>query len=197
MDIIEVIKAIWVFIKTIWANSPTFFPAAVGALIAVFSIRTQRKTSKEKNSLDFEAAYKRNEKVVEAWSEVLRIYADRGNVPLEEWGKPENSQSDGSKALKIIFNEWERCANAVHHKLYDEEYLYKVYGSTLIFLDVCFEPYIQECWKKNHRFYRNMKMLALRWRVRRAYEDDDGDLIEYKKVLKEAKACVDKLKIRY
>ncbi|EMK7468478.1 TPA: DUF4760 domain-containing protein [Escherichia coli] len=187
----------WKFLSDIWYSSPTFYPGVAGALIAVISIRNQRKTSREKNSLDFEAAYKRNKDIVEAWSEVLRIYKDRHNFPIADWGKEEYSQTDGSKALKLIFNEWERCANAVNNGLYDERYLYRVYGSTLIFLDVHFEPYMEECRKRNPRFYRNLKCLALRWRVRRAYEDMDNDTKEYKKLLNEAQHLVNKLHARF
>lgn len=128
---------------------------------------------------------------------MLRIYKDRANFPIADWGRDENSQTDGAKALKIIFNEWERCANAVNNDLYDEQYLYKVYGSTLIFLDVHFEPYMEECRKRNPRFYRNMKCLALKWRVRRAYEDSENETKEYKKLLKEAQELVDKLHAQF
>lgn len=183
--------------SSIWESSPTFYPGAAGALIAVISIRNQRKTSREKNSLDFEAAYKRNKDIVDAWSEVLRIHKDRHNFPIADWGKEEYSQTDGAKALKLIFNEWERCANAVNNGLYDERYLYRVYGSTLIFLDVHFEPYMEECRKRNPRFYRNLKCLALRWRVRRAYEDQENDSREYQKLLNEAKRLVDKLHTKF
>ncbi|HBT9658446.1 TPA: DUF4760 domain-containing protein [Klebsiella pneumoniae] len=195
--IFELLGHIWKFLVDLWDKNPTFYPGMIGAYIAVTSIRTQRRTSREKNSLDFEAAYKRNKEVVDAWAEVIRIHKDRGTVPIEEWGKGENSQTDGAKALKTIFNEWERCANAVNNGLYDDKYLYKVYGSTLIFLDVHFEPYMAECRKTNPRFYRNMKCLALKWRVRRAYEDADKETKEYQELLKQSQKLVDKLHIRF
>lgn len=195
--ILSALSSLWAFLASVWDSSPTFYPGLAGALIAVISIRNQRRTSREKNSLDFEAAYKRNKEVVEAWTEVLRIYKDRANFPIADWGREENAQIEGAKALKIIFNEWERCANAVNNDLYDEQYLYKVYGSTLIFLDVHFEPYMEECRKRNPRFYRNMKCLALKWRVRRAYEDSENETKEYKKLLKEAQELVDKLHAQF
>ncbi|WP_238084500.1 DUF4760 domain-containing protein [Pseudescherichia vulneris] len=195
--ILSAFATLWSFLVDIWKASPTFYPGLAGAIIAVTSIRNQRRTSREKNSLDFEAAYKRNKEVVDAWIEVLRIYKDRANFPIANWGKDEFSQTEGGKALKIIFNEWERCANAVSNDLYDEQYLYKVYGSTLIFLDVHFEPYMEECRKRNARFYRNMKSLALKWRVRRAYEDAENETKEYKKLLKDAQALVERLNAHF
>lgn len=182
-------------IVTTWRNNPTFYAGVSGTVIAVLSIRAQRRTSREKNSLDFEVAYKRNESVAAAWSELLRIYKDRGHFPLEHWAQPANSQSAGAKALKTIFNEWERCANAVHHHLYDEKYLYCVYGSTLIFLDISFEPYMAECRKNNPRVYKNMKVLALRWRVRRAVEDADNKIKKRAMLLRKAQRCIDELSV--
>ncbi|MFL1906554.1 DUF4760 domain-containing protein [Plesiomonas shigelloides] len=193
----ELISILVNTLKSIWDNNPTFYPGAIGALIAILSIKTQRQTSREKNSLDFEAAYKRNDQVNEAWAKVLEIYKNRLTTPVEHWGRPDLSQTDEAKALKTIFNEWERCANAIHHKIYDEKYLYKVYGSTLIFLDVQFDPYIQECRKKNPRFYRNMKLLALNWRVRRAYDDADNKDKNYAKLLKDAQKCIDRLNVTF
>lgn len=195
--VLSAINYTWQHAVSLWDRNPTFYPGLAGALIAVFSIRNQRRTSREKNSLDFEAAYKRNNEVVEAWAEVLRIYKDRDNFPIADWGREEHAQTDGGKALKIIFNEWERCANAVNNELYDEQYLYKVYGSTLIFLDVHFEPYMMECRKRNPRFYRNMKCLALKWRVRRAYEDVENETKEYTQLLRESQKLVDKLHARF
>lgn len=195
--ILSSISYTWEFAAALWERNPTFYPGIAGAVIAIKSIGNQRRTSREKNSLDFEAAYKRNKEVVEAWSEVLRIYKDRANFPIASWGKAEFSQTEGAKALKLIFNEWERCANAVNNNLYDEQFLYKVYGSTLIFLDVHFEPYMAECRKTNPRFYRNMKCLALKWRVRRAYEDVENETKEYKRLLKSAQKLVNKLHARF
>jgi len=188
---------LWKFIHDTWHNSPTFFPGLFGAIFAWFSIRNQKQNSREKNSLDFEAAYKRNDKVVEAWDTVRKIYSERNVHQLSHWGTKDTEQTPEAKALATIFNEWERCANAVNNGLYDDHYLYRVYGSTLIFLDVHFSPYIEERRKINPRFYRNMKILALTWRIRRAYEDSDGEAKEYIEQLKEAEKCVEKLKITY
>ncbi|MFP1871897.1 DUF4760 domain-containing protein [Lonsdalea quercina] len=186
------------FLEGTFTNNPTFYPGVAGALIAFFGIRNQRRTSREKNSLDFEAAYKRSADVRNAWQILLKIEKNRLNVPLSYWGKKESAESKESVALKIIFNEWERCANAVNNNLYDDNYLYKVYGSTLIFLDIHFEPYMQECRKRNPRFYRNLKCLALKWRVRRSQEGDSAQLTrEYKKKLRLAHRAVKKLNVKY
>ncbi|MCD2526567.1 DUF4760 domain-containing protein [Providencia huaxiensis] len=169
------IETITQAITNTWTTSPTFFAGIFGALIAIIGVVAQRKTSREKNSLEFEAAYKRNDKILKAWDTVLKVYKERDEKPLSLYGTEEKRGTVEAKALATIFNEWERCANAVNHKIYDDKYLYRVFGSTLIFLDIQFEPYMEECRKINPRFYRNLKWLALKWRVRRAHEDHEND----------------------
>lgn len=158
-------------ISTLWDLSPTFFPAAVGAFIAIVSILAQRKTSREKNSLDFEGSYKRSDTVNDAFDVLVKVYMNKFEVPLAFWGDRENSRTEEAKALRTIFNEWERCANAVKHKIYDDAYLYKIYGSTVLDLDARFGEYIDSCQSWNSRVYNNFKWLALKWRIRRSYED--------------------------
>lgn len=174
-------------------SSPTFYPAAIGVIVAVYSILTQRKTSREKNSLDFEVSYKRSDNVNAAFDVLVEINKNRLSVPLSHWGKLENSRTDEAKALRTIFNEWERCANAVKHNIYDDLYLYKIYGSTVLHLDTTFGEYISECQGWNERVYRNFKWLVLKWRVRRSYEDGKPKNNECKKALKEIEVLLKKI----
>ncbi len=51
-------------------NNPTFFSTLLAAGVAVIVFILARKTSREKNSLDFEARYKDSEKIQKAWSVV-------------------------------------------------------------------------------------------------------------------------------
>jgi len=182
----------------LYTKSPTFYPAALGAYIAFNSIKNQRQSAREKNSLDFESAYKRNKDIEDAWMAILAIHKDRILFPIENYGKREYGNTENAKSLRTIFNEWERCANAVHSRIYDDLYLYRAHGSTLIFLDVHFGPYMDECRERNPRIYANLKKLALQWRIRRAYEDANGISGEdYKKILKKAQESVDKLPIKF
>lgn len=195
--VLKTIEATVKVLKELYVTSPTFYPAAIGALIALVSIKKQRQSSREKNSLDFESAYKRNKDIEDAWLSVLSIHKNRLVYPIEEYGKIENGHTENAKSLRTIFNEWERCANAVHSKIYDDQYLYKAHGSTLIFLDVHFGPYIEKCQERNPRIYSNLKMLALQWRVRRAYDDTNGvSSEEYKKAMKLAQESVNKLNVK-
>ncbi|EPY4072244.1 MULTISPECIES: DUF4760 domain-containing protein [Klebsiella pneumoniae complex] len=167
-------------------DSPTFYPAAIGVIVAVVSIWTQRRTSREKNSLDFEISYKRSDNVNAAFTKLRPIVTKKFEIPLSHWGKLENAATDEAKALRTIFNEWERCANAVRNKIYDSDYLYKVYGSTVLDLDMTFGEYIAECQSWNERVYRNFKWLALKWKIKRCKEDLKPSAKDHIKKIKQA-----------
>lgn len=165
----------------LWTENPTFYStliaAMIAAAIAIISIRKQRQTSKEKNSLDFESSYKRSDKVEDAWQTLLNVLKVRKVVPLYMWGRDEVRQSKEARALMTVFNEWERCANAIRNGLYDELFLYKVFGSTVIFLAKEFEPYLAERRSINIKFYGNFCWLAEKWIIRRAREQGEGPFL--------------------
>ncbi|KDE35135.1 hypothetical protein AW40_18395 [Kosakonia radicincitans UMEnt01/12] len=169
--------AILVVLKRLWKENPTFYSTIIAALIAaaiaVVSIRKQRQTSREKNSLDFESSYKRSDKVEDAWQTILNILKVRKLIPLEMWGRDEVRQTKEARALMTVFNEWERCANAIRNGLYDEMFLYKVFGSTVIFLAKEFEPYLTARRSVNIKFYGNFCWLAENWMLRRNREQGE------------------------
>ncbi|CNB98434.1 Uncharacterised protein [Yersinia frederiksenii] len=165
-------------LKDLWNNNPTFYStiiaATVAAFIAIFSIGKQRQTSREKNSLDFESSYKRSDKVENAWQTLLNIIKLKKVIPLHMWGRDTVRQTVEARALMTVFNEWERCANAIRHGLYDDEFLYKVFGSTVLFLAKEFEPYLLARRAVNPKFYNNFCWLADNWGRRKSYEIGNG-----------------------
>lgn len=164
-------------ISDLWDNSPTFFSNVVAAIVAlivaVVTIRKNRQTSREKNSLDFESSYKRSDKVDAAWQEILTLLKKdpkKPKKPMSHWGLNSVRQTKEARALMTVFNEWERCGNAIKHGLFDEGFLYKVYASTVINLYVACKPYIEERQKVNPRIYANFCWLANRWIKKRRRE---------------------------
>ncbi|MGF6103699.1 DUF4760 domain-containing protein [Enterobacter sp. A4] len=174
----EILDVVLRTLKRLWKDNPTFYSTIIAALIAaaiaIISIRTQRQTSREKNSLDFESSYKRSDKVESAWQTMLNILKLRKIIPLEMWGRDEVRQTKEARALMTVFNEWERCANAIRNGLYDELFLYKVFGSTVIFLAKEFEPYLAARRSVNIKFYSNFCWLAENWMIRREREQGNG-----------------------
>ncbi|MNT18340.1 hypothetical protein D3C72_1535330 [compost metagenome] len=120
-----------------------------------------------KNSLDFESVYKHNAKVVESSLEIKKILSRRLHAPIEQWGLESNFQSPEALHISTVLNEWERCANGIYHKVYDDDFLYGTYGSTVIYLFTHLQPYINTRQKHNPRAFTRFCWLALNWKIRR------------------------------
>lgn len=65
---------------------PTFYStlvaAVLAALFAYFSIRMNRKSAREKNSVDFEHNYKNSDKVKDAWLVLMKLTQNRLQQPM-------------------------------------------------------------------------------------------------------------------
>lgn len=146
--------------------------ALVAGAIAICTIIKQRQTARENNSLSFEKDYKRCEFVRNAWDTLIyNVHANRLETPIERYAiDAELKKTKEAKAIRDILNEWERAANAVNTRLYDGEFLYQVFGSTVIFLHREMLPYIKERQKESPFFYEQFMRLAVCWLAKRNQE---------------------------
>ncbi|TVL33320.1 DUF4760 domain-containing protein [Shewanella algae] len=172
-------------IYNIWEVSPSFFAitisAVVAAVIALSNIFSQKKLSREKNSLDFQESFKSSAKVNESLRLLFDAYYNRHNIPLELYASDKKLKStDTAEAIRFILNEWERAANAIKHKIYDDKFLYEAHASIVIFLSVNFRTFIRKTQEVNPRYYIHFTWLSLKWTIRR-------DSFEHNKTEKQLK----------
>lgn len=179
--------------------TPQVIAALIASAVAIWGIRSQRQLSRQKNALDFEAAYKRNKEINEANTLVIRFIGRIRKMDPHNQRNAEtfracivkslidpipDSASDIEKesiqktrdAVTTVLNEWERAANAVFSNLYDENYLYRAHAISIIQLYYFLEPFIQERQSVVPRYYINFTRLAKRWTARRCMEDDNQQL---------------------
>ncbi|MFJ5448977.1 DUF4760 domain-containing protein [Pectobacterium carotovorum] len=184
--------------------SVTLLTAIMAFIIAIITISKNRKTAREKNSLEFELFCQTNKEFMANWNAVRKIILPMLNEDmsinkkkqdeiLEPYEKlyqsisrkkesPDNMQKkstslvifDGKNdeikktydSITFILNTWERCANAIRHSVYDEEFIYSAQGTTLITTYNSLRPMI-ECRKdKNPRAYLNIEWLAVKWELK-------------------------------
>ncbi|MBP3140122.1 DUF4760 domain-containing protein [Aliivibrio fischeri] len=149
----------------------TLFAAASAGIFAGLALKHNVKSTRIKNSLDFESTYKHNDKVVSSTLEIKKLLKDSIKNPVAQWGLESNSLTDEANHLSTVMNEWERCANAIYHKVYDDNFLYGTYGSTVIFLFTHLHPYIVTRQEHNPRAYTKFCWLAVNWKIRRDNEN--------------------------
>lgn len=151
-------------------DNPTTATGIIAAIIGTYAIKNTARNAIVKNALDFETTYKHNEKIVEASLVIKFMLKHSSSAEIARYGLESEFFSNEAKALSTIFNEWERCANGVFHGIYDEDFLYGIYGSTVLFLYASCKPYLDKRKDHNSRVYNRFSWLALRWKIRRGSE---------------------------
>lgn len=151
---------------------PTAIVGAFAIVVAVLGIFSQRKTSKEKNSLEFQADYLENKDIQEAWLKLREVKENKDPDKFEKLAKQKGTEE--RKAVLLVLNEWERAANAIHHGLYDANFLYQAHGTTVITLYKDLLPFIKVFQKNNARYFIGFTKLAVRWQHKRALEKKKG-----------------------
>ena len=163
----------------------TIIAAILAATFAYFSIKMNRKSSREKNSVDFEHHYKNSDKVKESWLILMKLTQNRLDIPLVTFAAKNAYSKVETQAIVTILNEWERAANGIHHKVYDGDYLYKTYGTTVLDLYSFTFEFIKERQKSKPRSYPNFCRLYLAWKIRRSQEENKKLDKEFERLHKE------------
>jgi hypothetical protein len=165
----DFIKIIWSFIVSHQVLTSGFFAGC----IALWGILTQRTISREKNSIDFETQISSNDSYRKAIRLVLSLTEDQIKSAIE--GK---NSDPNFVTITNTLNTWERCARSVHSNIYDEEYLYKVFGSTVIGLYSAYQPFIVNRQNTNPRYYIQFTAMASDWMHMRYKEEKKKDFSE-------------------
>ncbi|MGF1803521.1 DUF4760 domain-containing protein [Vibrio gigantis] len=155
------------FINLLETN-PTLVPITLGFIVACFGILYQRKTARETNSLKFQSD-KAHNKEYEKHSKTAMVFCNTASSKdLEELAR-DHTIDDAGVAILYILNEWERCASAVEHKLYDESFIFKSSASGFINMVNKLMPYINETRSQTGKktVYSNMMAMHERWVMRR------------------------------
>lgn len=164
----------------LWENYPVFYVAFSALVVAVLNLQASSRTSKVKNSLDFETSYKHKDHIKKVSDEVLKILkSTASNAELTEKlfkiaileGREDESGNGDYLNINDFLNEWERCANGIYYGVYDEKFLYGTYASTVTVAVTKLLPFILIRQSGNReRVYIKICWLALRWHLQREKE---------------------------
>ncbi|WP_350603146.1 DUF4760 domain-containing protein [Pseudoalteromonas sp. SMN1298-MNA-CIBAN-0114] len=178
-------------------TNPVLVSGFLASCVAVWGISTQRSISREKNSIDFESKLNSNRKYIDDLSKIAEIM-NKGPAELERIA---SDKSEGFNEIINILNEWERCANALRRNVYDDEYVYKVFGSGVMTLYTRLQPFIIIRQEVNPRFFIQFTIMASSWMIRRHDEDSrhahTQKLQELLKMKRECKVTLKKGDITY
>lgn len=173
MDIVEICN----YIKL----NPSAIVLIFSTFIAWKSFKTQRFLTRAKNTIDFEASYHNSKEIQDCEKRVKSSLKSCNADDKKSLALPERFSEPFVSDIRETLNIWERAAIAIKSQVYDEDVLYKAYGSSLIGLWNDLRPYIIAKQEKNRRLYANFDWLAIRWMVRRESEYSKVELKRLKK----------------
>ncbi|TWD44592.1 DUF4760 domain-containing protein [Pseudomonas sp. SJZ131] len=81
--------------------------------------------------------------------------------------KPATSEDAVRASASVILNAMEGCANAIRYGIYDEDFIYNIYGSQFIDLYELTYGLIKARQIKKARLWVNFEWLAVKWTLRR------------------------------
>lgn len=169
-------------------NHPTVYSTLIAAFLAAIfawlALRHNIRASRTKNSLDFESTYKHNAKIVESSLEIKRIVNSYNSKKIADLALERNFLAEDTLHITRVLNEWERCANGVFHNIYDNNFLYGTYASTVLYLYKNLHPFIEQRRQHNPRVYTKFCWMAIQWQIRRQNDEKSKTDTDLKKALK-------------
>ena len=173
-----IITEVWGFIVTCLSGAMDFasgHQVLIAASVAIWGIITQRRISREKNSIDFEISLSNKEKYIE---DIKWLFS---KDPSELVSLADKDKDNFYKIVNVL-NTWEQCARSVHTGMYQERYIYKVYGTSVIGLYRQCHQFIEDRQETNPRYFIQFTVMASDWMCKRYKEDKEN---KYSDTLKE------------
>lgn len=144
---------------------PTLPVVTLAAIVAVFSLRSQRHLARAKHTLDFEKEFK--DKETSNLRAVVKALRARTSAELVQLAVHSPLDNDEVSALCDALNVWEGVAIGVKSKVYDEDMMYAAFGNALIKLFDMAIPFVKARRLTSPLAYVELSWLATRWKVRR------------------------------
>lgn len=160
---------------TSFAPFATPLIACIAAIIAYQNWKRQKELHREKMSLDFQSFYQNDKEILKHRDNLNFLFRHYSNIQdnIDEI----KIDNDFFKSMIFVLNTWERCAHSVRKGVFSEQFLYDIYGSSLISIYDKLEKFIVKRRMSNELAFDNVLWLAFRWKLRRKLEMYDENLI--------------------
>lgn len=150
------------------AKHPTLPVLLVSAVLAILSLRIQRRLARSKNSIDLQNNYLASERMHELMVQVAKVAREKDAKWLAELAAIKKQEGedkekiDAINNIRIVLNSFERMAIGVGSKVYDEKLLFRSYRGFVTETYEKLYPYIKEK-QEGGRYYNNFCDLAIKW----------------------------------
>jgi len=132
------------------------------ATIAMYTIYTNRKNVRLKNSMDFINSYNESKDISLAIKEVSGLSKSSSSA-VEEMAV--DAGTDSASHIRTVLNYYESMAICISHGIYDDKIIKDAVYTTVIDMWKICEPYVIERrkQKKTNTFYQEVEALNSKW----------------------------------
>ncbi len=150
------------------------FVAMLSMIAAVIAINNTRKLARNKNAIDFETALENSTTYDEYFYKLedfmARIKKDGKSLDTELKLVALNKKHSDYRPIQELLNWWERGANGINSKVYEDTILYKVYCTEVLSLFKTVKPFIETRRTINPKAFVEYESLVNIWAKRKKKE---------------------------
>ncbi|MDG4947731.1 DUF4760 domain-containing protein [Actinobacillus equuli] len=162
------------FSITDWATLGQLVVISITAIIAIYTILSNRKTSKERATLDVVLDDYKDDKLVVASNEVFNIVREDRNKLYTVFQNENNQYTEQRQRLLLVLNRYEFYASAMNHGILDEKLFKRLHCSNFIKLWDAVSPTVMSIRDKERKdtLFKDLEILVLRWKSSPLTSDD-------------------------
>lgn len=157
-----------------WTSIGQLLIISVSAVIALYTIISARKTSKERATLDVVLNDYKDGELVKASNEVFDIVREDRNKLYIVFQNEDERHTKQREKLLLVLNRYEFYASAMNHGILDEKLFKRLHCSNFIKLWDAVSPTVMSIRDKERKdtLFKDLEILVLRWKSNPLTTDD-------------------------
>lgn len=146
----------------------------ISAIIAVCTITSTRKTSKERATLDVVLGDYQDKDLVEASNMIFTLVREDRNQLFTVFQNEDGEKANERSLLLLVLNRYEFYASAMNHGILDEQLFKRLHCSNFIKLWDAVSPTVMSIRDKERKdtLFKDLEILVLRWKSNPLSVDD-------------------------
>lgn len=150
-----------------WASLIQTSIILISAIIAVLTITSTRKTSKERATLDVILEDYQDKELVEASNIIFNLVRTDRNQLFNVFQNEDGTKSSERNSLLMVLNRYEFYASAMNQGVLDEHLFKRLHCSNFIKLWDAVSPTVMSIRDKERKdtLFKDLEILVLRWKA--------------------------------
>ena len=157
-----------------WTSLTQSTVILISAIIAIFTITSTRKTSKERATLDVVLGDYQDKDLVEASNMIFTLVREDRNQLFIVFQNEDGKRTNERSSLLMVLNRYEFYASAMNHGILDEQLFKRLHCSNFIKLWDAVSPTVMSIRDKERKdtLFKDLELLVLRWKSNPLSVDD-------------------------